>query len=146
MHMSDLMTRQVHAVTSGMEAEKAFAVMRSKGIHHLAVEDGGRIVGVLSERDLGGPRGRAARRGKSVSELMARDVVTVSPGTTVREAATKMRARSIGSVLVTDGKALCGIVTVSDLLGLLASNGMARPTANSAEGRPRSAKARSFQR
>ncbi len=146
MHMSDLMTRNVHKVRSSVDAESAFSLMRSKGIHHLAVQDGDRVVGVLTERDLGGARGAALRRGKFVSELMARDVVTVSPGTTVREAATKMRARSIGSLLVTEGATVCGIVTVSDLLGLLASDGRPAPGNRNADGRPRPAKTRGFKR
>ncbi|MBL8842106.1 MAG: CBS domain-containing protein [Planctomycetes bacterium] len=149
MHLAELMTTKVQKVASTAGAQHAYALMRVRKIHHLAVEQGGKIVGVLSERDLGGVRGATMRRDKLVSDLMARDVVTATPGTTLHEAAAKMRARSIGSLLVTDGKALCGIVTVSDLLGVLANQGKPAPTAamkTEKQGRPRPAKTRAYSR
>jgi CBS domain-containing protein len=57
----------------------------------------------------------------TVGDLMTSPVVTVTSRTPVRRAAALMKGRSIGSLVVTsaNGK-VAGIVTVSDLLELLA--------------------------
>ena len=57
----------------------------------------------------------------TVGDLMTEPVVTVTPRTPVRRAASLMKGRSIGSLVVTsaNGK-VAGIVTVADLLDLLA--------------------------
>jgi acetoin utilization protein AcuB len=88
-------------------------------IHHLVVADGRRVLGVVSQRDLGGTRGEPTRRGHIVQELMTRDVVTATPATTVRQAANLLRGRSIGCLPVTDGERLVGILTVTDVLELV---------------------------
>jgi acetoin utilization protein AcuB len=97
--------------------------MRLKGIHHLVVTDGGRLVGVLSDRDTGGRQGTAVRKNRTVGDLMTPGVVTVEPTTTVRRAANMMRGRSIGCLVVVSGKRVAGIVTVADLLTLLGDGG-----------------------
>jgi CBS domain-containing protein len=94
--------------------------MRTKRIHHLVVTAMGRVLGVVSERDLGGPRGYALRSGRRVVDLMSRQPMVASPATTLREAAQLMRGRGVGCLPVFDGKKLVGIVTTSDLLELIA--------------------------
>jgi len=84
----------------------------------------GRVLGVVSERDLGGPRGYALRSGRRVEDLMSRTPVLANPKTTVREAAQMMRGRAIGCLPVFVGKRVVGIVTTSDLLGLIAKGAM----------------------
>jgi CBS domain-containing protein len=61
-----------------------------------------------------------------VADLMTRHVVTLTPTDTIRRAANVMRGRTIGCIPVTQGRRLVGIVTVSDLLGLL-GRGADRP-------------------
>ena len=58
---------------------------------------------------------------------MTKDVVTVTPDTTVKRVANLMRGRSIGCAVVTDKGRVAGIVTTSDLLELL-GRGSIRPT------------------
>ena len=75
------MTRSVRAIAPGTDADVAWRQMKDAHIHHLAVMDGGRLLGVLSERDLGGPRGAAARRGHTAGDLMSiASVGAHSPG------------------------------------------------------------------
>ena len=119
MRARDIMTKDVLAVPSGTSADAAWQMMRGEGIHHLLVGAASKPLGVLSERDLGGRAGASLRKSHSVDDLMARDVVTVSPNETVRKIANTMRGRSIGCVLVTDGRRTTGIITVSDLLELV---------------------------
>ena len=126
MRVSELMTEQVRTVPPSMSAEAAWELMGRERIHHLVVKSGAAIVGVLSDRDAGGPNGASVRAGATVGELMTRDVVTVEPETTVRRAANLMRGRSIGCLPVVTDRRAVGIVTVSDLLGTL-GKGVDRP-------------------
>jgi CBS domain-containing protein len=113
------MTSVIIAVPSGLDAELAWRELRTARIHHLVVIDDGRIVGVLSDRDLGGSGGSSLRAGKCVADLMTSSVVIAAPEMTVRDAAKLMRGRSVGCLPVLDGKTLVGIVTSSDVLALV---------------------------
>jgi len=46
------MTPSPHVVTSGKTLAQAHQAMREKGIRHLPVVEGGRLVGLVSQRDL----------------------------------------------------------------------------------------------
>jgi acetoin utilization protein AcuB len=119
MLVQDVMTESVQTVSQGSPADDAWNLMRAKRIHHLVVADGSEVVGVLSDRDAGGIRGASVRRNRVVAELMTGQVLTVPPTTTVKKAASLMRGRSIGCLVVTKGRRIAGIITVSDLLELL---------------------------
>ncbi|MGE5346594.1 MAG: CBS domain-containing protein, partial [Acidithiobacillales bacterium] len=54
MRVHDIMHTKVQTVDQEQNAESAFSLMRLNRIHHLIVTAGPEIVGVLSERDLGG--------------------------------------------------------------------------------------------
>ena len=104
--------------------------MRFNRIHHLVVVEGARVIGVLSDRDAGGPRGAAVRAKSAVADLMTAPAVTARPNMTVRQAANVMRGRSIGSLVVVESGRVRGILTVSDLLALV-GRGLDRGAATS---------------
>ena len=56
----------------------------------------------------------------TLAELMTRDVLTVAPEDTLGETATKMVARGVGSVVVSDFGRLIGILTERDMLRAMA--------------------------
>jgi CBS domain-containing protein len=110
-------------------ASEAWTRMRRRRIRHLVVMEGTRLVGVLSERDLGGRAGADMRTGRRVQDLMTAPVESAEPETTVLQAATLMRKRLIGSLPVLDGNRLVGIVTATDVfdaLGSVAADTMSR--------------------
>lgn len=119
MRVADLMTPHPQTVSADASADDAWNLMRTHRVHHLIVTDGRRTVGVLSDRDAGGPRGASVRKDRAVRDLMTPRVVTVPPTTTIRKAANVMRGRSIGCLVVADRTRTLGIVTISDLLDLL---------------------------
>jgi acetoin utilization protein AcuB len=119
MRLGEIMTRNVKTAAPAQSAEDAYRRMRLHRIHHLVVMEGKRVVGIVSERDLGGSRGAALRTGRTVDDLMARDVATATPDTTIRQAANILRGRTIGSLPVLEEAKLVGIVTVTDLLELV---------------------------
>jgi CBS domain-containing protein len=116
MRVQDVMSEGVQTVAPTVSASTAWELMRTHGFHHLVVTDGGRIVGILSDRDAGGRQGASLRAGRTVAELMTGRVVTVPPTATLRQAANLMRGRSIGCLVVTARGRIVGIVTVADLL------------------------------
>ena len=120
------MTPNVATIDPGKSADEALETMRRRDIRHLVVSEQGNVVGVLSQRDLGGRHGASVRRGRTVRDLMAGNPITMRPTATVRQAANRLRGRNVGCVPVVDEGKLEGIVTVSDLLELL-GRGSARP-------------------
>lgn len=131
MRVQDVMSRAVQTVAAGAPAGDAWEQMTQRGIHHLVVVHDRKPVGVLSARDLGGAKGPALRRNRTVRELMTAPPVTVAPTATVRKAANLMRGRALGSLVVVDGGRVVGMVTVSDLLELL-GRGIDKPTPTAA--------------
>ena len=121
MRVYEVMTRDVETVKPAVLASEAKNRMRQKNIHHLVVTQGWELRGVVSERDLGGPKLPKTLGKWTVEDLMTSPVITVTSRTPVRRAAALMKGRSIGSLVVTsaNGK-VAGIVTVADLLDLLA--------------------------
>ncbi len=126
MRVNDIMTKGVKTVPPTLGASLAWELMRHERIRHLIVVDGARVVGVLSDRDTGGRTAMSLRAQSTVSDLMSAAVVTAAPDDTVRRIANLMRGRTIGCVPVLSGKRLVGILTTSDLLGLL-GRGVDRP-------------------
>jgi CBS domain-containing protein len=121
MRVYEVMSKAVETVRPAVHASEAKTRMRQKKIHHLVVTKGSELTGIVSERDLGGPKLPKSLGEWTVADLMTTPVVTVTSRTQVRRAAALMRGRSIGSLVVTtaNGK-LAGIVTVADLLEVIA--------------------------
>jgi CBS domain-containing protein len=126
MRVEEIMTDQVITVGPEEPARTAWSRMQRERIRHLIVVDGKRLLGVLSERDLGGRDGTEVRRGRLVRDLMTEQVATVKPGTSLRQAANLMRGRLIGSLPVVEKDRVVGIVTATDVLEEL-GRGSTRP-------------------
>lgn len=111
------MTREVVTVPPSAAVAEALELMRTHNIRHLPVLDGGRIVGVATDRDLRpalDPEDGAA--GAVVEEIMTSAPIVVSPDTPVESAAALLSEHRIGCLPVLEDDALVGILTRSDLL------------------------------
>jgi acetoin utilization protein AcuB len=127
LRLGEIMSKAVETVELGESAERAYTWMREQGFHHLVVVEDGEVVGVISERDLGGRGGASLRRNHAVGDLMTSPALTAEPAWTLREAAKLLRGRSIGCLPVLDGRKLVGILTLSDVLETII-RGVERPT------------------
>ena len=58
-----------------------------------------------------------------LSEIITRDVETIGPETSVKEAAQRMRSLDVGSLPVCDGRRLLGMVTDRDITIRITSEG-----------------------
>ena len=119
----DSMTREVVTVGPETTAAEALALCRENRIRHLPVLEGGRLVGIISDRDLrsatpalGDPARVEALGHIRVSDEMARNVATVHTEDPIEDAATAMYERKIGCLPVVAGDGLVGILTSSDVL------------------------------
>lgn len=118
--VAQLMHRDVLTVTPGMLASDALALMHAEHVRHAVVRDGANVVGVVSDRDI---TRFGVRVGTTwlVHDVMSAPAVSVGPATSIADAAHVLRARKIGCLPVIHAGALVGIVTRSDLLGLIES-------------------------
>lgn len=145
MRVYELMNRDVETVSPLVAASEAKTRMRQRRIHHLVVARNGQLQGIVSDRDLGGPKLPKTLGEFTVADLMSAPVVTVTTRTLVRRAASLMKGRSIGSLVVTSGSGnVAGIVTVSDLLDFIARRPV-RVTRKTEAARRRTTKRRAWQ-
>jgi acetoin utilization protein AcuB len=128
--VSNIMTPNPLTVTPRNAIRTAVNLMREGGFRRLPVVDRGRLVGVITDRDLR----RAANSPFVVREqwydnfildhievgsCMTPNPVTIGPAAPVAEAARLMRNHKIGGLpVVADGQ-LVGIITETDLLDFL---------------------------
>jgi CBS domain-containing protein len=101
----------------------------STAVHRLALErigalvvsdDGARIAGILSERDVVAGLARDGAdllaAGRRVAELMTRNVVTCGPDDTVKHLMAEMTRRRVRHLPVVAGDRLVGIVSIGDVV------------------------------
>jgi CBS domain-containing protein len=103
-------------------------------IRHIPVVDAGKLVGLISERDLIGAAASQVfglkQKSKSallktvlIKEVMKKRVITVAPDTPIKDAAQLMADKKIGCVPVVNEGALVGLVTTTDILRYVESLG-----------------------
>lgn len=112
--VSDLMSTALITVNVNEPIKEAHAEMQVGVIRHLpVVDDRGRLVGVLSDRDL--LKATATKKPHKVADVMTRDMVTIAPDATAESAAGLMLDNKISSVLVVDDQStLIGVITQTD--------------------------------
>jgi CBS domain-containing protein len=117
----DWMTRAPDRVPSDCPIEQALAHMTAGDVRHLLVVEGDRLVGIVSNRDLGRLLGSVTRRSlaEPVSAIMTEMPVTVAPETSVTEATRLLLEMKIGALPVREGDDIVGIFTTSDGLWAL---------------------------
>ena len=107
----------VHTTTLDATALAAAQKMNDHRIGALVVAEGGRIAGIITERDMltrviAGQLSPAQTR---VADVMTRDVLTCTPDTDISELRALMRERRIRHVPVVDRGGLAGMVSIGDL-------------------------------
>ncbi len=130
MRVADIMTSKPVTVTPQNAIGTAIALMRAGGFRRLPVVENGRLVGIVTARDL-----RLASNAPTVmreqwydnyifqhipvSTCMTRHPITVTPDSSIAEAARLMRDHKIGGLPVVEGEQVVGIITETDLLNYL---------------------------
>ncbi len=105
-----LMSQPVSFLSGETSVLEALNTARERRIHHLPVGDAKAPLGVLCTCDL-----REAPLSEKLGNLLSRPYVSIECRATIREAAELMREHVVGSLLVTDGDGVTGIITRADL-------------------------------
>ncbi|HEY7518834.1 MAG TPA: CBS domain-containing protein [Methylomirabilota bacterium] len=113
-----VMTRRVVTLTSDASLAEARRLLDQHRIRHVPVVRDGRLVGIVSDRDLRSAHATDARHA-TVDSVMTPAPITIGPRTRIEDAARLLVARKIGGLPVVDGDELVGIVTGDDLLRAL---------------------------
>jgi CBS domain-containing protein len=111
--------RAVETIRPGETVGAAIDMLVSRNIGALvASEDGEKVEGIISERDIvhALTRHGAPLLSLSVSEVMTRPVVTCDPAESVGELMAEMTNRRIRHLPVVQDGRLCGIVSIGDLV------------------------------
>lgn len=119
--IDDFMTRTVHTIGSQSPLSEAHRLMSDHAIRHLPVLEGGKLVGMVSMRDL-----HLVETLKDVNphevtieEAMSQDAYTVTPGTPLLQVARTMAEHKYGSAVVAREGHVLGIFTTVDALRAL---------------------------
>ena len=153
MTVKELMQEKVITVAPDDMVDRVFYLINFEKIRHLPVIEKGKVIGIVSDRDLYktlGPRGRrrsvASEEGETelyviprkVKHIMRRGVITCGPDDDAGKAASMMAKRRIGALPVIDGSKLRGIITATDILYAFARHcsGLAASAAPVAAAKP----------
>lgn len=112
MQVRNWMTEQVESVRPDDDIGAVRARFRQRRVRQFPVLDGGRLVGIITDRDVRSVSAPDA----VVAAVMTPDPITTTPGMSVEDAAALVRQRKIGALPVVENGALVGIVSESDLL------------------------------
>ncbi|MGZ3786752.1 MAG: CBS domain-containing protein [Bdellovibrio sp.] len=112
------MTTSPHTIGSDQTLRKAEEFMREYRIRHLPVLEGGKLIGILSDRDV-----KLVESLKdvdpnevTVAEACSQEIYKVSPKAPLNEVCAEMAMHKYGSVLIVDNHKLVGIFTWVDAL------------------------------
>jgi len=125
--VSEIMTSEFATLESNDHLDLVDDVMKLGRIRHMPVLEEGKLVGIVSERDLLAAslskaldfeksERRTFLKAVDVSEVMTGDVISAAPDTPVREAARLMVRQRIGCLPVVEDGRPVGLITETDLL------------------------------
>jgi len=130
MKVGDTMTKEVITISPKEGVTVAKHILDEKGIRHLPVVSNGKLVGIITDRDICRNLPSPATSLElheifylleklQVQKVMTRDVISVTPETSIEDAANLLLAHKIGGLPVLEGERLVGIITEGDVLRAL---------------------------
>ncbi len=129
LRVRDTMTRDVATLGPEASVAQAWALCRERRVRHIPIVEDGRLVGLISDRDLrdaspvrksdDGGIGENVFGWASMRDIMSSDLVTIGPFDTIDHAAKEIHDRRIGCLPVVEDGGLVGIITSSDMMRTL---------------------------
>ena len=126
--VSDIMTKDVITVNRSDELETAELLFKKKHIRHIPVVQNEKIIGMLSYTDLlrisfadavdedESTVDTIVYNMFTIEQVMAKNVVSVTSDTSIKEVAEILAQREFHAIPVVDDDRLVGIVTTTDLI------------------------------
>jgi CBS domain-containing protein len=127
LRVRDIMGKNLVTISVSERMSTVEDIMTLGHVRHMPVVRGGKLVGVVSERDLlraslsvlsehRGDERRAFLNVVEIARVMSTPPIVISPDATIDEAALVMAEKKIGCLPVVDGDHLLGMVTETDVL------------------------------
>lgn len=128
MLVRDWMTPDPITVLPDTPVMDALKILKERGFRRLPVMQGGQLLGITTRKDLKDAVPSKATTLSvwelnyllsklTVSEMMARPVITASEGEYMEDAALRMQEHAVGGLpVIDDFGQLCGIITITDVL------------------------------
>ena len=129
--ISAIMTKNVITITTSDNLEKAEGLFKKHKIRHIPVVSGSKIIGMLSYTDLlrisfadavyddEDSVDSMVYNMFSIEQVMAKNLISVSPNTIVKEVAQILSEKEFHAIPVVEEGNLLGIVTTTDLINFL---------------------------
>jgi len=114
MKVKEMMNKAV-AIEHNITLKEAAKIMSSRNIGCLVIIRNGKVVGIVTERDI---MRNISNLNEKISSIMARKVITISPDDDIDDAALLMTKHKIRRLPVVDSESgeLVGIITSTDLI------------------------------
>jgi len=131
MLVRDYMTRKVSSLQDDARLLDAALMIRHSGKRHVPILSAeGKVVGIISDRDVSrlAPSMLSRMSQEEYNEIfentpitrgMTKNPITISPEAPIDQAVSILHSKKIGALLVVEDEKLVGILTISDMLGLL---------------------------
>lgn len=115
--VAQVMTSDPETLSADASVAEAARLMRDTGIGDVIVTDDGRLLGILTDRDIAVRVVAAGKDGSTpLSDVCSgEDLATVTPGTPADDAARLMRQRAVRRLPVLEGDRMVGVVSLGDL-------------------------------
>lgn len=138
------MTPSPHSIGRDRLLSEAHALMREHRIRHLPVLQGGKLIGLVSQRDLHliETLRDVDPEKVTVEEAMSQEPYAVRPDASLEKVAAEMWAKKLGSAIVVEERSVVGVFTTIDALGALVTllaKGRRRPAGPKRSGKAKPA-------
>jgi len=126
-HVREIMQEKIVTIAAGDSLSTVEDIMTLGGVRHIPVVHAGKLVGVVSERDLlraslsalnetGVDQRRAFLHAVEIGRVMSTPPIVIEPDAKVENAALVMAEKRIGCLPVMEGDELIGLITEKDVL------------------------------
>ena len=127
----DIMRRTVVTIPANERLSTVEDIMTLGHVRHMPVVQGGKLLGVVSERDLlraslsslsghGDEERRAFLHVVEIAQVMSSPAIVIGPEATVEQAALIMAEKKIGCLPVVEDERMIGMLTETDVLRMVA--------------------------
>lgn len=116
-NIGEIMTRDLATVDSGSTITEAARLMRDKDTGAIIVTEGGKLRGLLTDRDIAV---RAVAEGRdpdrtTAGDICSSDPITLEPSATIEDAVRAMRQANVRRLPVAENGSPVGMISLGDL-------------------------------
>lgn len=114
MRVCDVMSREVAKISPAIGVAEAAEVMRKENVGALPVEESGKLVGILTDRDIALRAVAKRSYDRPVRELMTAKPFTIRPDATAEDALGMMIRNKVRRLVVVEDGHVAGMVSLQD--------------------------------